>query len=297
MSVQDNKAIARRYYDEIMNGADLATIDELMAPDFVFTLATHPEPFHGPEGFKQLVTMLHGAIPDVHLTVEHLLAEGDYVVGHWTGTGTHTGGPLLTVMGDLPPSGRQFRIDGMTWLKIVDGKIKESLANEDTVGMLTQLGVLPAQGTPDRSSTPERNMASVGRYFDEVLNEGRLEVIDELLAPDFTLRIPTLPEPVRGPEGMKRFVTALRTGFPDIHFTVERRVADGDKVAARWFIEGTHQGPFLGVPPTNDRVRDQGIDIFVFRDGRLVELWVNENDLGLMRQLGVVQYDLPGSNR
>jgi steroid delta-isomerase-like uncharacterized protein len=298
MFERDNKAIARRYYDEIMNEAKLATIDELMSPDFVFTLATHPEPFHGPEGFKQLITMLHGAFPDVHLTVEHLLADGDYVVGHWIGTGTHTGGPLRTVMGDIPPSGRRFRIDGMSWLKIVDGKIQESLANEDSLGMLTQLGVLPAaQGAPARQSTPEQNVASMGRYFDELMNQGRLEVIDELMAPDFTLRIPTLPEPVRGPEGMKRFVTALRTGFPDIRFTVERHVADGDKVAARWFIEGTHQGPFLGIPPTNNQVRDQGVDIFVFRDGRLVELWVNENDLGLMHQLGVLQFAAPQTPR
>jgi ketosteroid isomerase-like protein len=89
MQEEVNKAIARRYYDEIMNGANLDTIDELLSPDFIFTIPTHPEPYHGPEGFKQLVTMLHGAFPDVHLTVEHLIAEGDTVVGHWTGSGTH----------------------------------------------------------------------------------------------------------------------------------------------------------------------------------------------------------------
>ena len=289
MSAEQNKAIARRYYDEIMNGGNLATIDELMAPDFVFTLATHPEPYHGPQGFKELVTMLRSAFPDLHLTVEHLIAEGDHVVGHWTGAGTHTGAPLVTVMGDIPPSGRAFRIDGMSWLKIVDGRIKESLANEDTVGLLTQLGVLPMPGgAAPPAVTREQRAASVGRYFNELMNEGKLEVIDELMAPGFTLRIPTRPEPIRGPEGMRQFVTELRTGFPDIRFTIDRQIVEGDKVAVRWFIEGTHLGSFLGIPPTHNPVKDQGLDIFVFQGDKLVELWVNENDLGLMTQLGVL---------
>jgi steroid delta-isomerase-like uncharacterized protein len=289
MLEEKNKVIARRYYDEIMNGGNLETIDELMAPDFLFTLATHPEPYQGPQGFKELVTMLHSAFPDLHLTVEHLIAEGDHVVGHWTGEGTHTGSPLLTVMGNVPPSGRGFRIDGMSWLKIVDGKIKESLANEDTVGLLTQLGVLPApSGEAAPLATREQYMTQVSRYFNELMNQGRLEVIDELMAPDFTLRIPTRPEPIRGPEGMKRFVTELRTGFPDIRFSIDRQITENNKVAVRWFIEGTHRGPFLGIPPTNNPVKDQGLDIFIFQGDKLVELLVNENDLGLMRQLGVL---------
>lgn len=288
MSEETNKIIARRYYDEIMNGANLATIDELMAPDFLFTLATHPEPYHGPEGFKTLVTMLHRAFPDVHLTVEHLIAEGDHVVGHWTGRGTHSGEPLATVLGSIPPSGRSFQIDGMSWLKIVDGRIRESLANEDTVGLLTQLGVLPAPGASPPAATKEQRVNTVSRYFDELLSQGRLELVDELMTPDVVLRIPTRPEPLRGREALRRFVAEVRTGFPDIRFVVERRIAEGNKVAARWRIEGTHEGLFLGIPPTHNRVKDQGLDLFVFEGARVAEIWVNENDLGLMTQLGVI---------
>jgi predicted ester cyclase len=67
---------------------------------------------------------------------------------------------------------------------------------------------------------------------------------------------------------MKAFVTGLRTGFPDIHFTVERQVAEHDLVASRWFIEGTHQGPFLGMPPTGNKIKDQGSIFSVSREGR-----------------------------
>ena len=283
---EQNKAIARRYYDEIMNGANMETIDELMSPEFIFTIPTHPEPYHGPDGFKELVTMLHGAFPDVHLTIEHLIAEDDTIVGHWTGSGTHKG-VLHTVMGDLPGSGKQFVIDGMSWLRIVDGKIVESLANEDTLGLLQQIGVIPSESVPISTST-EENKAIVARYFNEILNQGKLEVIDEIMSPNFAFRIPTLPEPIRGPEGMKQFVTGLRNGFPDIHFTVEREAAEGDKVASRWRILGTHKGEFLGVSPTGNCVEDQGVDIFRIANGKIAEIWVNENDLGLMQQLGVI---------
>jgi steroid delta-isomerase-like uncharacterized protein len=286
MQVEVNKAIARRYYDEIMNRANLDTIDELMSPDFIFTIPTHLKPYYGSEGFKQLVTMLHEAFPDVYLTIEHLIAEGDTVVGHWTGSGTHQG-ILHTVMGDLCGSGKRFVIDGMSWLRIVDGKIVESLANEDTLGLLQQIGVLPSNSVPI-STTPEENKAIVAQYFNEVLSQGKLNVIDEIIAPDFTLRIPTLHEPFRGPDGMKRFVTGLHAAFPDIKFTVERQIAEKDKVASRFTSLSTHQGEFQGIFPTGRSIKDQGVDIFRIAHGKIVEVWVNENALGLMQQLGVI---------
>jgi steroid delta-isomerase-like uncharacterized protein len=286
MSEQENKAIALRYYNEILNDADLAVIDELLDPEFIFTIPTHPEPFHGPSGFKDLVTMLHSAFPDLHLRVEHLLAQNDMVVGHWSGSGTHTGASLTTVVGDVKATGRPFTIEGITWLRMKGGRIIESLANEDTLGLLMQLGALPSPPASARSTTPEQNAAVVGRYFNELLSQGRTDVIEEILAPAFAFRIPTLPEPIRGPDGFRTFVTTLRTAFPDIVFTVERQIAEGDKVASRWTIQGTHRGEFLGVPASGRRVQDQGVDIFRIEGGRIAEVWVNENDFGLMQQIG-----------
>lgn len=289
MSEEENKAIARRYYAEIMNRGDLAVIDELMAPDFIFSIPTHPETYHGPDGFKNLVTMLRGAFPDVHLAVMHLLAQGDTVVGHWIGSGNHTGGPLHTTVGDIPPTGKSFIIDGMTWLRMADGKIVESRGNEDTLGLLQQLGVVPGPPVPGQAPSPEEVRGLVNRYFDEILNQGKLEVIAEIMDSNFALRIPTLPLPVMGPAGMEQFVKSIHTGFPDIHFTVERQIIDGDRAASRWTITGTHLGPFLGIAPSGNKVQDQGVDIFRVANGKLVELWVNENDFGLLTQMGAMK--------
>jgi steroid delta-isomerase-like uncharacterized protein len=285
---EENKLIARRYFIEIMNMANMGTLYELLSPNFVFTLATHPEPYHGPDGFKELVNMLHDAFPDFYINIQDMVAMGDTVVTRWRGGGTHKGGPLRTVQGDLPASGRSFEIDGMTWHRIENGKIVESLANEDTVGLLMQLGVIPSPQMNGHTSSPEENEALVSRYFKDVMSEGRLEVIEEILDPSFTFNIPTQPQPIRGHEGFRQFVSYLRSAFPDIKFTVERQIADGNKVASRWMITGTHKGEFLGAPPTNHSVKDYGIDIFTIANGKIASVYVNENDFGLMQQLGMI---------
>ena len=284
---EENKAIARRYFIEIMNmGSEQAT-DELLSPDFVFTLATHPEPYRGPDGFKTLVNMLHSAFPDFYINVQDMVAQGDSVVTRWRGGGSHTGGPLHTVEGDIPASGRRFEIDGMTWHRMQAGKIVESLASEDTIGLLLQLGVLPHQQSQPEAS-PEANITLVHRYFDEVMNAGRLDVIEEITDPNFAFIIPTQPEPFRGHEGFKGFVMYLRNAFPDIQFTIDREAAEGNKVAARWKISATHKGEFLGAPATGHHVEDYGIDIFTILNGKILTVHVNENDFGLMKQLGML---------
>ncbi len=282
----DNKKIARRYFIEIMNMANMETLYEILSPDFIFTLATHPEPFRGPDGFKELVTMLHSAFPDIYIHVQDMVASGDTVVTRWRGGGTHTGGPLITVEGDLQASGKSFEIDGMTWHRIEDGKIVETLVNEDTVGLFMQLGKILSQ--PHEEPSPEKNMETVDRYFNEIMNQGKVDIIEEVVDENFAFIIPTQPEPFRGYDGFKGFVQYLRNAFPDIHFTIEKKIAEKNKVAARWKITGTHKGEFLGAPPTNKFVEDYGIDIFTFSKGKLLTVHVNENDYGLMKQLGII---------
>lgn len=285
MSIDDNKELARRYYRELMSGGDLSFVDKYMAPEFEFTNPTHVEPYRGQE-FKDLVTMLRGAFPDLKFTVEHLLAEGETVVGHWTARGTHTGTPLKTLKGDLPALGKSFVIDGISWLRFANGKFVEARINEDTLGLLQQIGAIPSANPPAPETTAEQNKAVVDRYFNELMNQGKLDIIPEIMTPNVAFRIPTLPDPIRGHDGIQAFVVGLRTGFPDLKFTVERQIGEADKVASRWYIEGTHKGTFLGMPATGNAIKDQGVDVFLFTAGKIAEIWVNENDLGLMRQLG-----------
>ena len=134
----------------------------------------------------------------------------------------------------------------------------------------------------------EENKAFVRRVFEEGWNAGNLDLFDEADAPDYVLHDPSVPEDVRGVEGVKRFASMYLRAFPDLHFTVEDQVAEGEKVATRWTSSATHQGELMGIPPTGNRTAVSGITISRVSGGKLAEDWNIWDTLGLMRQLGVV---------
>ena len=139
-----------------------------------------------------------------------------------------------------------------------------------------------------RSPAEQRRAVVVSRYFDEVWSQGRLDVLDELLAPNYVNHTPSTPNPPPGPGGLKPIVAAFRVAFPDLHFTLLDVLVEGDKVAVRVRMEGTHDGPLFGIPATHRRVRVDQLNIEQFEGGRIVHHWRVTDELGLMRQLGVV---------
>lgn len=135
----------------------------------------------------------------------------------------------------------------------------------------------------------EANKAIVIQFYEEIFNKGDLNLADKVIAPNAVNHDPTMPPGIPGgPPGVKAAVTMLRSSFPDDHHTIEDLVAEGDKVVVRLTHSGTHQGSFLGLPPTGKHIRQSSIHIFRFADGKLVEAWANRDDLGLMQQLGAI---------
>jgi steroid delta-isomerase-like uncharacterized protein len=129
--------------------------------------------------------------------------------------------------------------------------------------------------------------AIVRAYGEEVWNQGITDAVDRYIASDYVRHDPGLPFEVRGPQGIKQIVPMYRAAFPDIGFTAADIVADGDRVAVRWEIRGTHRGELMGIPPTGRPVDLTAIEIFRLADGRIAEQWVALDNLGLLRQLGV----------
>jgi len=124
------------------------------------------------------------------------------------------------------------------------------------------------------------------RYAEEVLDQGRLDVIDEICADDYVGHVPGFPPSDR--EGDKQLVGMMRAAFPDIRFTLEEQVAGGDRVLHRLTGRGTHGGEFMGVPATGRTVQATGMNINRFANGKIVESWGVIDLLGIMQQLGVV---------
>jgi predicted ester cyclase len=136
-------------------------------------------------------------------------------------------------------------------------------------------------------STTEENKAQFRRAYEEVLNQGDVSVVDELIAPDF-LNHAAPSGRDRGPESMRWLATMLRTTFPDLHFTIGELVAEGDMVAGRLTMSGTHEGPLMVMPPTGRAVRQDHMHFVRYRDGKAIEHWGVRDDLGMMQQMGVI---------
>ena len=132
----------------------------------------------------------------------------------------------------------------------------------------------------------EENKAIARRTFEEVW-EGKLNVADEIYdASNVAHGLGVKLSP--GPEGFKQFVSIYRSAFPDVHFTIEDQIAEGDRVVTRWTARGTHKGELMGIPSTGKQTVVTGITIDHFVGDKIVEAWNNWDGLGMMQQLGVV---------
>ena len=132
------------------------------------------------------------------------------------------------------------------------------------------------------------NKNVVRRLFEEVWNKGNLQVTDELFTPNYTHHDASTPDVGRGPESEQKRATLYRTAFPDIRFTIDDMIAEGETVMARWSCRATHKGDLSGIAPTGKQININGVSIARFTNGKMAEGWVNWDALGLMQQLGVV---------
>ena len=134
------------------------------------------------------------------------------------------------------------------------------------------------------------NRATVVR-FDDVVSTGDAEVIskaiDELVEPDALIHMP-LPIQATGAQALKQVWAMLLRGLPDVHVTVEDLIAQGDKIVSRNTVTGTHQGEYMGLPPTGKSITYNEIFIFRFAGGRIAEMWGVVDVFSQMKQLGVI---------
>ena len=133
----------------------------------------------------------------------------------------------------------------------------------------------------------EQNKALVRDFIDSLFTKGDVDAVYEYLAEAFVHHDEPLGQ-TGDREGMRAVGALVRSGFPDWHSNVHMLVAEGDVVVERFTASGTHEAEFMGVPPTGQTVVLRGINIFRIADGRIVEAWARLDELGILRQLGLV---------
>ncbi len=135
---EQNKTVVRRLFDELWNKGNLSVADELFTPNYDHHDPSTPDFGRGPESEKKRATLYRTAFPDLRLTIEDIIAEGETVVARWSCRGTHKGD-----LSGIAPTGKQFTISGVTIARLANGKMAEGWINWDALGLMQQLGVVP----------------------------------------------------------------------------------------------------------------------------------------------------------
>jgi steroid delta-isomerase-like uncharacterized protein len=135
----------------------------------------------------------------------------------------------------------------------------------------------------------EDNKAVIRRFFLEAFGQGNLSVLDEIIDPDQVSAGPSaLPGLPSGPEGSKILITSYRNAFPDLQFTIDEQIAEGNMVVTRWTVHGTHKGELAGIPATGRQATVTGLGIDRLENGKIVESWGIFDQFGMLQQLGVI---------
>jgi steroid delta-isomerase-like uncharacterized protein len=142
----------------------------------------------------------------------------------------------------------------------------------------------------------EMNRLVIRSFFEDVWNQRKLEIADEIFDSDcrtFQLRsgAPVTSTP-RGPENIKKHIAEWLAAFPDLTFTIEQMIAEGDRVSTLLVMDGTHAGEWLGIPPNGKRISIRMMTVHRLRNGKIIEDWVIVESLGFFQQMGI----LPATN-
>jgi steroid delta-isomerase-like uncharacterized protein len=139
---EQNKNNVRRLFEEVWNKGQVSVADELLTATYAHHDSSTPDLGRGPESEKKRVTLYRNAFPDLRLTIENILAEGETVVARWSCRGTHKGD-----LNGIAPTGKQFNITGVSIARFTNGKMFEGYVNWDALGLMQQLGIVPEFGT------------------------------------------------------------------------------------------------------------------------------------------------------
>jgi steroid delta-isomerase-like uncharacterized protein len=141
--------------------------------------------------------------------------------------------------------------------------------------------------TEGRKHVSEANKTISRRLVEEVFNEGKYDLIEEIIVATFVNHDPATGD-VTGIDGVRQNIDGYRSAFPDIKITIEEQIAEGNLVATRWTAKGTHKGELMGIAATGKEATVTGLTLDKIKDGKIVESWNNWDTFGLMRQLGVI---------
>lgn len=280
---QANKEASRRVNQEAWSQGQLAVVDEVVAPDYVYHEPALGD-VRGPEGLKQTILGYRTAYPDLQFTIDDIIAQGDLVALRWTATGTHE----AELMG-IPATGLSTTTTGINIMRFNDdGMVVEEWSTWDVLGLLQQLGAVPADreeyvwGEPTSITgdpgNPQANTVKVISYTEEVWNYKRVTQLEATNSPDILVHNPML---LGQPLDIDRYRDATEgfiANMPDLNVEFHHLIAEGDIVAGHYTTSGTHL-------PSGKKIAFDGVTWYRFADDKIVETWWMYDAYGMMQQI------------
>jgi predicted ester cyclase len=287
-------------YEEVWNKGNYEYADETVHEDF----NDHPPTRFfdvgrtGPAALQEAAKEFRSGIPEFRDSPELVLVEGDRVayLGQIAG---RQHGELF----GFPATGRMMRVWGVNFFRMEDDKIIERWGQFDVLTMMQQLGLAPGPPTPEAPEEPpgygdphraagesgdiDENKAVYVRMVEEVVNQGKFDVIPELFHPDYVDHVAP-PGTTPGLAGVEEIFRMFRTGFPDVKFNIDQMVGEGSYVATLVHGEGTQTGQFIQFPPSGKHAVWRSVGFFRVEDGLIREHWGIPDLLGLLIQIGII---------
>ncbi|MDQ2655121.1 MAG: ester cyclase [Chloroflexota bacterium] len=296
-----NVAVVRRFFEEGVNRGNLDVFDEVVTPNVVYAGATVGDE-SGLEALKRIYGEALTGLPGIQYGFLTSVASGDTVAVRYLVEGVHSG-----EFRGLEPTGNTITWNHSAFAHVACGQITEMWAEVNQLDRLRQFGTLAAEGpaarmaaapaypaaTPEGASesascapqSPEDVLAVVDRLRAEVYNTGNIDILPEIVAEGYLHGAANGPDVVgivAGGEQISGFLTAL----PDLEWTFDEAVVQGDQAAARWTIHGTHDGELLGFAATGNPVEYTGISFFTVQCGKIAEFQTEMDVAGLLEQVG-----------
>lgn len=289
-------------YNKGWNAHDPNVVFDIIAADHVYNDPITPGIGTGPKGYFDLMTTYLGAFPDINFPIHALVPDTEnQIIGvRWSADATQDG-PIF----GIPATHKHLRVPAMAIHTITEGKISHTFVIYDTLGMVTQLGLIPPTGS-NPASTPEAALivtmdgtpgpilspalaATKARdFYNKIWNDQNPAITADLVTPDFQYIDPAVPTLPKGPQGYEALVSSFLTGIPDLTITIDTVASNGNAVAMHWTGTGTQTGEFLGIPATGKKVTAQAISFLTFKDSLISTNWSVFDALGILIQLGAI---------
>lgn len=286
-TLEQLKATAREEIERFEGKAEKALGAKLFTSGYQLHFAGNPA--MDLAGHQQVLDGFRAAFPDLSITVLAQVAQGDRVANHFVMKGTQRGD-----FQGVTATGKAVAVTGTNLMRFEGGKIAELHGQLDLVGLMQQLGAVPAPpaGQPAPAlaiAAPTKGSAlPVVRRFIDAFNAHDVAALGRECASSYALDFPGGPTGT-GVEGIRAAATEFIAAFPDLLFSVDELLEDGGRVAWRWTMTGTHRGQLGPIAATERPVRLTGLSVLTVREGKIVQDKVRADMLGLMGQLGALK--------